>query len=756
MTPETAEAVAREYLAIEAREQAMAQTVWGPELDAERHEDEVVRLWDALNASLDRWKILAEFPVQGVRIPELIPADGLSQGIRRWRGGPGTAVELDSAGWKQWIQGWSDQGWTVAGSYWALVEHVPADGAGPARSQIEVTGRLENVLRHERAVVRARVTMQWASDSGGTPVPDQATVQRVELLTRSTPPPFGLWMEADLTSDPGTFNDPMLVRDLNRDGRPDLLLVGGNTVWMSDTNVSPPFRRQRAGPLPTERIQAAVLSDVNGDHREDLVLAGRGGVQWLSGEVPGTFDSPQIGWTATTPLKHPQALAAGDVNGDGAPDLWVIQYKLPYQQGQFPTPWFDARDGFPSFLLLNDGRGGFREATLESGLGSVGNRRAYSASWIDLDHDGDLDLVQVSDFAGLDLLLNDGFGHFTAITETLGDTRHGFGMAHVVNDLNRDGWPDLLMLGMGSTVADRLRAAGLDRRVPGEGPGKVLEMTRGNRLFLGGRAGPLPMTPTAGASVAPFADTGWTWGAAWEDFDHDGRLDLAVANGHETRASAADYERQFWLHDRFVAGSTNHPAAEFYFRTAAGRRHAARASYGGWQDNQFRLSTADGKSPDVAWLLGVAVAADCRNLVATDLDLDGRLDLIVTTQEEWPRRRQRLLVFRNGMETGSWIGFHLLGAPQPGTRVELLMSTNSVSPTDRVWETPSRWLINGDSFRSQGSASVHFGLGNARPSAARIHWAGGGTATLESPEINRWHWIPDPSGINNPAPVQRK
>ena len=96
MTPETAEAVAREYLAIEAREQAMAQTVWGPELDAERHEDEVVRLWDELNASLDRWKILAEFPVQGVRIPELIPADGLSQGIRRWRGGPGTAVELDS------------------------------------------------------------------------------------------------------------------------------------------------------------------------------------------------------------------------------------------------------------------------------------------------------------------------------------------------------------------------------------------------------------------------------------------------------------------------------------------------------------------------------------------------------------------------------------------------------------------------------------------------------------------------------------
>ena len=78
-----------------------------------RLEDEVVRLWDALNASLDRWKILAEFPVQGVRIPELIPADGLSQGIRRWRGGPGTAVELDSAGWKQWIQGWSDQGWTV-------------------------------------------------------------------------------------------------------------------------------------------------------------------------------------------------------------------------------------------------------------------------------------------------------------------------------------------------------------------------------------------------------------------------------------------------------------------------------------------------------------------------------------------------------------------------------------------------------------------------------------------------------------------
>src|SRR4030095_5754326 len=100
-----------------------------------------------------------------------------------------------------------------------------------------------------------------------------------------------------------------------------------------------------------------------------------------------------------------------------------------------------------------------------------------------------------------------------------------------------------------------------------------------------------------------------------------------------------------------------------------------------------------------------AIPADCRNLVAEDLDLDGRLDLVVTTQEEWPRRQQRLLIFHNELPMHSWIGFQLSGPFPSSARFEL--ESNSGLQT--------RWCLTGDGYRSQASSSVHFGLGSETP-----------------------------------------
>jgi hypothetical protein len=48
--------------------------------------------------------------------------------------------------------------------------------------------------------------------------------------------------------------------------------------------------------------------------------------------------------------------------------------------------------------LLNDGHGNFTDATDAAGLGKKRWRRTYSASLADLDGDGHLDLLVVSDF----------------------------------------------------------------------------------------------------------------------------------------------------------------------------------------------------------------------------------------------------------------------------------------------------------------------------------------------------------------------
>src|SRR5262249_48798467 len=142
----------------------------------------------------------------------------------------------------------------------------------------------------------------------------------------------------------------------------------------------------------------------------------------------------------------PAVLTTGDIDGDGDLDLWLGQYKQPFVGGQMPTPYYDANDGNPSYLLLNDGTGRFETATAQAGLSSKSRRRTISASFVDLDDDGDLDLITVNDFSGVDLFYIDGRGHFTNESHRL-DHRTMYGMTHCFGDFDHDGAIDFLVTG---------------------------------------------------------------------------------------------------------------------------------------------------------------------------------------------------------------------------------------------------------------------------------------------------------------------
>src|SRR3989442_1028566 len=227
------------------------------------------------------------------------------------------------------------------------------------------------------------------------------------------------------------------------------------------------------------------------------------------------------------------------------------------------------------------------------------------------------------------------------------------------------------------------------------------KMGYGNRLYLR-RAGVFRHESLS----EQVARTGWSWGCASFDFDNDGDLDLYVANGHKSRQSARDYESQFWRHDIYAASSRHDSAVDLYFGATGERLYGSGQSYGGYEKKRLLMKLSGKGFVEGGYLMGGAMERDCRNVVADDLDGDGRPDLLVTTFEEWPAPRQELHIFQNNSSApGNWIGVRLREAGHGHSPVGATIVLTS--PTGRQ----TRRIVTGDSYRSQSSTTAHFGLG---------------------------------------------
>ncbi|MCK6617904.1 MAG: VCBS repeat-containing protein [Cyclobacteriaceae bacterium] len=248
----------------------------------------------------------------------------------------------------------------------------------------------------------------------------------------------------------------MVVFDFNHD-RHDDILIGGSAhfpthVWLQQPDGS--FKAMFPfGEESFFECTDIAVDDFNSDGLVDVYLAA-GGSQF-SNQAPQYRDKVYLNQGNLTFKEVPRIVLSGDkfestsfafsfdYDMDGIVDLITGERLKPFKYG-LPA---DAR------LLKGNGDGTFNDVTDQIAPDLKNRGFLRSGTSFDFDRDGDSDIVMAGEWMGLTVLRNDR-DVFTDVSVQLGlKTSTGLWNTLTVNDVNNDGFPDLIVGNQGLNSA---------------------------------------------------------------------------------------------------------------------------------------------------------------------------------------------------------------------------------------------------------------------------------------------------------------
>jgi len=489
-----------------------------------------------------------------------------------------------------------------------------------------------------------------------------------------------------------TMGSGVALFDYDNDGRLDIFIVNGASLSDPAPQRAIP---QKSGPSDWNRLyhqrpdgtfeditekaglqgegygMGVAVGDYDNDGYEDLYVTAFGGNKLYHNNRNRTFTDVTdragvrgMGWSTSA--------AWVDLDNDGLLDLVVLRYL----DWNFDDIWCgEHREGYRSYctpdvfhpitplVFHNDGNGHFTEISHNIGMDEPG--KGLGIAIADYDRDGRIDICVANDSMPEFLYHNQANGRFKEVGLSAGiavdGEGHSFaGMGIDFSDYNNDGLPDLLI----TDLADQMYA---------------LYRNNGDGTFA---------YETYSSGLGRITRTHSGWGFRFFDYDNDGYKDLLIAQGHDLDNIQLTFPNLRYREPMLLARNTGH----------------------GFVD----VSKDAGSIFAEPWV--------GRGLAVGDIDNDGRLDAVITTNEG------PAYVLRNDTATPNhWLTLELIG--HKSNRDAIGAEVKLVTPQGIQFAT----VTTAASYLSSSDKRVHFGLGrNVMAPRIEIRWPSGVHQILEN------------------------
>jgi enediyne biosynthesis protein E4 len=506
-----------------------------------------------------------------------------------------------------------------------------------------------------------------------------------------------------------TMGSGLALFDYDNDGRLDIFVVNGAPLGDPTQKGTIPrkkgpkdwnrlYHQKRDGTFEdvTEKAglqgigygMGVAVGDYDNDGFEDLYVTAYGGNRLYHNNGDGTFTDVTekagvagSGWSTSA--------AWVDLDGDGLLDLVVLRYL----QWDFDETWCgERREGYRAYchpdgyrpiaplVYHNDGNGHFTEISRKVGLAEPG--KGLGIALADYDRDGHLDIFVANDSMPEFLYHNKGDGTFEEVALRSGVAVDGEGHTYAgmgvdFADYNNDGLPDLVVTALASQMY-------------------ALYRNNGDGTFT-------YESYPSGLGRMTMKHSGW--GVRFIDYGNDGWKSLLINQGHDLDTVQLTFPDLRYKEPMLLARNTGKAFED--------------------------VSAQAGEIFQKAWV--------GRGLAIGDIDNDGRLDAVVTSNDG------ALYVLHNSTKTQNhWLTLELIG--HRSNRDAIGADVKLTTAKGSQWAT----VTTAGSYLSSSDKRVHFGLGAETVARTiEIRWPSGIRQMLKDVGADQILNVEEPSARPN-------